>query len=163
MCERKEKSCCFTGHRTIPKEELPRLSAALQAEISVLAAQGITVFYCGGALGFDTLAAEAVLRAKKENPEIRLRLALPCPEQAKGWKPTDVARYTEIKAQADEVVFVSPHYFSGCMQKRNRYMVDHSCVCIAYLLPEQRRGGTKYTVAYCEKKHIPVRNLAAKK
>lgn len=163
MCERKEKSCCFTGHRTIPKEELPQLADALQAEISVLFKQGFTVFYCGGALGFDTLAAEAVLRAKNKNPEIRLRLALPCPEQAKGWKQPDVLRYAEIKAQADEVILISPHYFNGCMQKRNRYMVDHSCFCIAYLLPEQRRGGTKYTVAYCEKKHIPVRNLAAKK
>lgn len=163
MQEKKEKTCCFTGHRTIPREEIGRLQFALQAQISALAEKGITIFYCGGALGFDTLAAEAVLQAKKEHPAIRLHLALPCPEQAERWLAEDVARYEKIKRQADEVVFLSPRYAYGCMQKRNRYMVDCSCVCIAYLLPEQERGGTKYTVAYCEKNHIPVINLAEKK
>ena len=161
--ERKEKSCCCTGHRAIPTAEIPSLAEALQAEIAALAEQGITIFYCGGALGFDTLAAEAVLCAKKQNPKIRLCLALPCPEQAAGWSRADVVRYAAIKAQADEVVFVSAHYFNGCMQKRNRYLAEHSCVCIAYLLPDRRRSGTRYTVAYCERRGIPVRNLAAKK
>ncbi len=117
MEEKKEKTCCFTGHRVIPREEIGRLQFALQSQISALAEKGITIFYCGVTLGFDTLAADAV-------------------------------------------VFVSSRYSSGCMQKRNRYMADRSCVCIAYLLPQQQRGGTKYTVAYCEKKNLPVVNLA---
>lgn len=160
MEEKKEKTCCFTGHRIIPREEIGRLQFALQSQISALAEKGVTIFYCGGALGFDTLAAEAVLQAKKEHPAIRLHLALPCPEQAERWRTEDVMRYEKIKEQADSVVFVSPRYSSGCMQKRNRYMADRSCVCIAYLLPQQQRGGTKYTVAYCEKKNLPVVNLA---
>lgn len=163
MKEQKEKTCCFTGHRTIPREEIGRLQFALQAQISAMLEKGITTFYCGGALGFDTLAAKAVLQAKKEHPAIRLHLALPCPEQTHRWRAEDVARYEKIKVQADEVVFLSLRYVNGCMQKRNRYMVEHSCVCIAYLLSERERGGTKYTVAYCGKNHIPVINLAEEK
>ncbi len=163
MQEKKEKTCCFTGHRSMPREERSRLQLALKMQISAMAEKGITMFYCGGALGFDTLAAEAVLQVKKEYSAIRLHLALPCPEQADRWRKEDMARYEKIKAQADEVVFVSPRYDYGCMQKRNRYMVDRSSVCIAYLLPEQKRGGTQYTVAYCGKKHIPVINLAEEK
>lgn len=163
MQEKKEKTCCFTGHRSIPREEISPLQEALKAQISAMAEKGITTFYCGGALGFDTLAAEAVLQVKKEHPAIRLHLALPCPEQADQWQAEDMARYEKIKRRADEIVIVSPRYAYGCMQKRNRYMVDRSCVCIAYLLPQQERGGTKYTVAYCGKKHIPVINLAEEK
>lgn len=159
----RKNACCFTGHRIIPREELSDLSITLEKEIRFLAEKGITLFYCGGALGFDTLAAEAVLKIRKEMPMVRLHLALPCPEQTRGWKERDVLRYESIKAQADAVTFVSNEYTKGCMQKRNRYMVDHSALCIAYLLPERSRGGTKYTVAYCEKQGVPVVYLPKKK
>lgn len=53
MEEKKEKTCCFTGHRIIPHEEIGRLQFALQSQISALAEKGVTIFYCGGALGFD--------------------------------------------------------------------------------------------------------------
>ena len=33
---------------------------------------GVTTFRSGGALGFDTLAAQAVLRARRAHPEARL-------------------------------------------------------------------------------------------
>ncbi len=53
MQEKKEKTCCFTGHRSIPREEISPLQEALKAQISAMAEKGITTFYCGGALGFD--------------------------------------------------------------------------------------------------------------
>ena len=73
----KEKCCCFTGHRKITEEQIPHICAEVDRIIIELVEKGVTVFYCGGAEGFDTLAAEAVLRAREKNPQIRLYLALP--------------------------------------------------------------------------------------
>ena len=43
------------------------------------------MFYgAGGALGFDTLAAQTVLDMKKEYPQLRLILVLPCEDQTRG-------------------------------------------------------------------------------
>ena len=47
-------------------------------------------------MGFDTLAAKTVLDLKKDYPDIKLILVLPCLNQTRGWKDADV------KARTDE-------------------------------------------------------------
>lgn len=79
----KEKTCCFTGHREIPKGMYPMLTAELERKLHGLIQRGFQYFGAGGALGFDTLAAEAVLRLKEQYPDIRLILVLPCPDQTR--------------------------------------------------------------------------------
>ena len=70
----------------------------------------------------------------------------------------DVEIYEEIKRQADKVVYTSEEYTKGCMHKRNRYLVDNSSVCIAYLT--EAKGGTAYTVDYALKHNLTVYNVA---
>ena len=101
-----QKSCCFTGHRDIEKGALPSLQKRLQEEIRrLIEEKGVCNFIAGGALGFDTLAAEAVLALKEKYPSIRLLLALPCPEQTARWKEEDVLRYQRILAACDKIAF----------------------------------------------------------
>lgn len=128
----KEDACCFTGHRDIPSEILTALAAKLEAMVLELIADGFRYFYAGGALGFDTLAAETVLRLRDQFPQIQLILALPCREQTRGWSAASVERYGSILRRANEVIYTSEHYARGCMQRRNRFMVDHSAACVAY-------------------------------
>ena len=73
----RKKTCCFTGHRTIPPAILPGLSAELESTLLRLIQRGFCYFGAGGALGFDTLCAETVLRFKAQFPHIRLILVLP--------------------------------------------------------------------------------------
>ena len=154
-----KKGCCFTGHRTIPRDVEPELRERLQNDVKyVYSNYGITDFYTGGALGFDTLAAEAVLACRLVLPDIRLIVAVPCKDQANRWKPDDVAKYEDIKHSADQVICLSEQYSRECMLVRNRFMVDHSSVCICYLT--RRSGGTAYTVNYAQKKGLRVYNLA---
>ena len=68
----KNFTCCFTGHREIAPQHLGRIPKALDGILRALIAQGYHTFASGGALGFDTMAAEAVLKLKKEFPHIRL-------------------------------------------------------------------------------------------
>jgi uncharacterized phage-like protein YoqJ len=153
----REKTCCFTGHRCIPNGSLDNLKRQLKQEIEKLIQQGVIYFGTGGALGFDTLAAEAVLELKKKYPLIRLILVCPCPEQDRYWKEEDRKIYQKIKSRSDKVVYVSPHYTSDCMKKRNRHLVDYSGVCICYL--RRRNSGTAYTVGYARQKGLVILEL----
>ena len=153
-----ERTCCFTGHREIPQSHLPALQKKLEETIRELVSQGFTRFEAGGALGFDTLAACTVLGLKEEFPHVRLVLALPCPQQANSWQPKDAALYENILNRSDYYFYVSQSYHRGCMQQRNRRLVDDSELCVAYCT--QATGGTAYTVQYAEKKGVKVRNLA---
>lgn len=150
----KEKTCCFTGHREIDVADRETLKEKLTAAVREHIGRGYRYFGVGGALGFDTLAATVVLSLKKEFPEIALILVLPCPEQAKYWSAKDTAVYESILAKADKCVYTSSVYSRGCMQKRNRHLVDGSSSCIAYLRREE--GGTAYTVRYAKSKGVNV-------
>ena len=119
--------------------------------------KSVVYYGAGGALGFDTLAAQTVLEMKKEYPQLRLILVLPCEDQTRNWRSEDIATYEDIKAGCDKVVYVSRRYTPDCMYKRNRHLVDHSGTCICYLTGES--GGTAYTVRYARKKGVCVINL----
>ena len=120
----KQKTCCFTGHRKVPESEYPKIQKRLEEEIVYLIHQGVMEFRAGGALGFDTMAALTVLKMKKKFPDIRLILVLPCWDQSDVWNIHDQKRYAMIRAKADEVIYTSRLYHSGCMQKRNRHLID---------------------------------------
>lgn len=150
----KDKTCSFTGHRLIKTCRREGLIKQLHIAISDLIAKGYTNFCSGGALGFDQLAAQAVIRLKADFPHIRLCMVLPCKNQDKRWTNEQKETYRQILSSADEIAYVSEDYFDGCMQKRNRFLVDSASLLIAYL--EQNRGGTKYTVNYAERSGISV-------
>ena len=121
-------------------------------------AEGYLYFGAGGALGFDTIAAQTVLKLKNKYPDIKLILVLPCKTQTRGWKDKDVAIYEDIKEKADKFVYTSENYDRGCMFKRNRHLVDNSSVCVAYLTED--KGGTAYTVDYARKNGLRIINIA---
>ena len=120
--------------------------------------QGYRYFGAGGALGFDTLAAQTVLELRSEYPDIKLILVLPCENQARGWKQADIEEYERVKAAADKVVYTSKDYFNDCMHKRNRHLVDNSSLCICYLT--EQSGGTAYTVNYAQSQGLIIINVA---
>lgn len=133
------------------------MDGKLDAVISELYNRGIRDFITGGALGFDTLAAQAVLRARKDAEDLRLVLALPCREQAKNWRKKDIKVYNDIIEAADEVIYVSEEYTADCLLRRNRFMVDNSSCCVFYLT--RTRGGTAYTVRYAVENEIEMCNV----
>ncbi len=144
----KGQTCCFTGHRKLDEDE-NEIKNKLHIIIRSLIVNNIIYYISGAAKGFDLLAAETVLELRKEFPQIRLILEIPCRNQSQGWGDVDQKRYQHILQNADEIQILSEHYFRGCMQKRNRVMVEKSSVCVCH----RRRfsGGTQYTVSYAEK------------
>lgn len=154
----RETSCCFTGHRRIPAQEGLWLRRKLREEISALAEEGVATFLAGGALGFDTMAAQEVLRVRGERfPHLRLVLVLPYVGQESQWSQRDAAVYRALLRQADEVVYTAKAYTRGCLFQRNRYLVDHSAHCVCYL--QRDTGGTAYTVRYARERGLVIHDL----
>ena len=154
----KSITCCFSGHRKIPKDNYPFIQSNLRTAVVNNIEKGYRFFETGGALGFDTMAAQTILELKEFYSQIKLILVLPCITQTKSWLKDDIDEYNRIKELADEVVYTSKEYSKGCMHKRNRYLVDHSTLCICYLT--ENKGGTAYTVKYAESKGVSVINIA---
>jgi uncharacterized phage-like protein YoqJ len=158
--------CCFTGHRpdALPamgdesSEEMQQLLYCLNRAVEAAIEDGVTEFYVGGAQGFDTLAAECVLQKRALHPALSLHLALPGENQTSGWSARDKARYQAILEAASEVWYASELCSPESMRRRNRYLVDQTGRCIAYL--RRMRGGTLYTVNYALDSGVPVDNLA---
>lgn len=154
----RERTCCFTGHRKIPSMQTERIAGRLKDEIIKLIDQGYIYFGAGGALGFDTMAAQAVIELRTNYPQIKLILVLPCKTQTRGWEQHDIEIYEYIKKQCDKFVYTSEEYTNSCMFKRNRHLVDNSSACICYLT--NSIGGTAYTVDYARKAELQTINLA---
>ncbi len=151
--------CCFTGHRQISPDCAEALGRALENAMVKLIQSGITSFRAGGAVGFDTFAALKVIEMRKKYPQLRLCLYLPCKNQSQRWNQYSKDVYEYVISAADEVLYTSEEeYTSGCMQKRNRALVDGSDICIAYCQKDD--GGSAYTMRYAQKCGVRVLNLA---
>lgn len=154
----KDQTCCFTGHRDLTDSDIQWISRHLSAEIETLIQIGVRRFVAGGARGFDTHAPLKVQALKKKYPQIELILALPCENQTRGWPEADRLLYRDILQFADQTVFLSHAYYPGCMQKRNRYLVEQSRYLICYV--KRDTGGSAYTLRYAQQHGLVIRNLA---
>ena len=96
----------------------------------------------------------------EDHAEVRLIIVVPYADQSKGWSQEEKDEYERIRGAASDVVCLAGHYFNGCMQKRNRYMVDRSAVCVCY--QTKNDGGTASTVKYAKWRGVSVENLVSK-
>ncbi len=154
-------SACFTGHRSIPRSEEigNRLYNILESWICT---KGLTDFYAGGAVGWDTIAADAVLRLREEYPQIKLHLVLPCSgeEQTARWPAAQQRDFYRILELADSVEYVSDRYYNGCMKDRNIRLVElaDTC-CFCFWNPDNFCSGTGQTVRMAKKKKLTIVNM----
>ena len=147
-----KQTCFFTGHRIVPEKNRKEITQhVVNLCTKLITEENVNVFIAGGALGFDTLAATEIIKLKKLYPHIQLYLYIPCINQSAKWKDRDVEIYNKIKELADEVKYISTQeYTSGCMQQRNRAMVNDAFYGIAYC--NNTKSGTYSTICYARDK-----------
>ena len=158
----RQTACSFTGHRPakLPwgADESDARCAALKARLYAAAEsailEGTEHFLCGMAEGCDLYFCEIVLELKKRYPHVTLEAALPCPTQTDRWSAASRARYRALLERCDYETMVQENYSPGCMQRRNRYMVDHSSLLIA--AHDGLPGGTRSTIEYALRRGVPV-------
>ncbi|MBQ5972717.1 MAG: DUF1273 family protein [Oscillospiraceae bacterium] len=148
----------FTGHRAVPPEDRDRLVRRLARTLDGLIAVGAQDFYAGGAVGFDTMAALAVLDRRAAGDDVRLHLLLPFPSQDVRWSRTDREIYRGILRRADSAEYVCDRYLPGAYHLRDRLIVERSELLVAFC--RRTSGGTAYTVALAEELGREIVNLA---
>ena len=153
------KTAFFTGHRNLASENIPFLTETVYQCLLNAYTEGYRRFFCGCALGFDTLAAFQTVRLRNVFPDVCLSMAIPCQNQSDRWSLKDRDTYKKLMDAADDLTVLSPFYYQGAMQARNRYMADRSSLCICFL--KNMHGGTASTVRYAlAQGNIRIINLA---
>lgn len=153
-----KSTCCFTGHRPDKmKQEEKEIKPLLEKAIDDAITNGYVTFITGMAMGTDIWSAEIVLERKKKNSNLHLICALPHPNFEKPRSMTEKIRFNKIIKKADLVKEINDHYFTGCYQVRNEWMVDHSNLVIAVF--NGQKSGTQNTIKYAKKKNVGIVNV----
>jgi uncharacterized phage-like protein YoqJ len=146
----KARAVAITGHRVLYDDfKVDKLKKLLTKFVD----KDFNVFLVGMALGFDTICFQVLEELRKEK-DLKIIACVPCLKQDYKFTLKQKQEYERMLASADEKIILSKEYYSGCMQKRNRFMVDNCSVVLAYL--KRDFGGTANTVNYARKLNIPV-------
>lgn len=145
-------SCFFTGHRNAPSDRSLIIKTG-NVIIDLITKEGVTDFYAGGAVGWDTICAKLVLTLRKKYPQIKLHLLLPCPTefQTARWNNKQKEEYAMILKAADSFEIISENYDKDCMKKRNARLVEAGDICVCYFNENDFRSGTGQTVRMAQK------------
>ena len=156
----RQMTCCFTGHRDLPSEKKREIAEQTTTAIRALIAdRGVRYFGVGGAVGYDTLAAEVLFQLKeKEYPHIKVILVCPFAGFSDRWTAEQQAAYERLLPKYDKVVCVCSRPSREAYLARDRHLVNGSAYCIAYCT--RNTGGTAYTVRYAHQQGATVRNIA---
>lgn len=155
----KLRTCFFTGHRIISGDKLNIIKEKLEKYIeNMIIEYDVKNFISGGALGFDTIAASAVVKMREKYPHIRLIMYLPCYKQELKWSDIQKYRYRMLLSKADEVLYVNEEYTDDCMRLRNLKMVKDSFFCIAFCI--RYKSGTGMTLKNAKSAGHNIINIA---
>lgn len=160
----KETTVAFTGYRTAKilrsiteQNTLETIAEELEKTVLCLYKQGYTTFLSGMCDGFDLLAAEATLRVRRHQPEIRLVAVIPFQGQELGYSERDKERYKVVHELANDVVYTSENYHERAYLERNDYLLNNASVVVCYY--DGQQGGTMYTVNHAKLRALPIINL----
>lgn len=65
----KQQTCCFTGHRNLPKYEEQKVLTRVRYHLWPILNRGVKYLAVGGAVGFDMVVAEYLLDRRDQSGE----------------------------------------------------------------------------------------------
>lgn len=155
-------SVSFSGHRNCTSS--PWFSReVIDGAVEELYGRGFRRFLGGTAIGFDTEAAESVMRLRAKlaarglESGITLVSVLPYAAQGERFTAGQRRRLTAVLDASDEVVTLSPHYYPTCYLRRDDYLVEQCSHLLCFY--DGSKSGTGYTVGRARSAGIPVTNL----
>ena len=154
----------LTGHRpkSLPwgydesKENCKKFKIEIRKIFEGAIIYGINTFLTGMAEGFDMIGTEILIELRK-NHNIKIIAVVPCLGQEIRWKPYQQSRYKKILNECDEKIILANHYTPDCMNIRNKFIVDHSSICIACW--NGKPSGTGNTVRFAKENGNKIRTI----
>ena len=160
MCDDiRRQTCCLTGHRTIRPDFRDSVFGGTEIKLrELIVRQGIRFFGVGGAIVYDTLAAEILFRLKETAyPHIRIILVYPFEGFDSRWTDEQRLTYAKLYHKYDKRVCISTTPSKEAYLARDRHLVDCSSVCIAHCI--RNTGGTAYTLRYAQAQGLTVHRV----
>ena len=151
------KTCCITGHRDIPAEQIGHIKKSLEQEIDRAISDGFSCFISGFADGVDLLFTGIVAERITKNPALKLIAAIPYRRRL-----DTLQKPERTKALIDfcaEIYVAAEEYHPSVYAKRNRYMVEQSDRVIA-LYDGREKGGTVGTIRLTHMMKKELREIA---
>ncbi len=139
------KSAFFTGHRNVTNIE-----SQVNQLIQLAKQQGVEHFYCGMALGTDSIAAR-MLTAQN----IPWTAVIPFIGQESRWSESQKKEYTKLLLHTHHQIILYAEYTASSYHERNQIMIESSEICLA-VYDGRNNGGTKTVVEKCEKLQKPM-------
>jgi uncharacterized phage-like protein YoqJ len=123
--------------------------------------KGVDQFLVGGAVGFDCIAGEEIIKIRQYKPQIKLTAVLPCDfgTFTERWDERQRERVNALLKNADEVITLQKDFNSDCYKTRNQYLVNNSRYCVCYYNTNNFKSGTGQTIRMAEKRGLKIINL----
>lgn len=150
------KTCCVTGHRNLPQNEINKIKAALRREIDLAVADGYTRFLSGFADDVDQYFSEIVLERKKARPELELVAVIAYQKRLDRLK--EKGKTYELLEVCADVIVMQEEYHPSVYSHRNRYMVERSDRVIA-VYDGREKGGTVRTIRFAHQMRKELREI----
>ena len=147
-------ACSFTGHRRIETRHIGSIDELVMRAITYAYSHGCRRFYCGGAIGFDTVAAKQVILFRLTHADTELHMLLPCRNQSDKWSDGQIRMYEYIMSSANTVSYISDEYRDGCMRERNKKLAELADIVVAYLSRESSGAGQTVRMAKAQGKTV---------
>jgi Protein of unknown function (DUF1273). len=158
-----QQTCCVTGHRIIPPGQQQKIMTRTRyILLRLIREKNVRYFGVGGAVGFDLLTSEYLLRLKEHGErQIRLISVLPYPawRETEDWTDELREREERVLQASDKIVYVRPEYEKNVFLLRDRKLVEGSGYCVSYC--NRARTGTAYTVRYALSRGVQVYNASS--
>ena len=148
----------ITGHRNIincDNKQIELLNKKIDFVLKYLInIHEVKSFLCGMAIGADLMIAKRIIKYRNENNvDIKIYSVIPCENQDLKWKDEQKREYREVLKECETSGYKYGPYTKGCMQRRNRYIVDNSDFIFAIFDENVKRGGTFQTINYATKQN----------
>lgn len=159
----KRRTCALTGlhPRDLPfrdnadEASFHRLQKSMRQLLLLTITLGYEKFLSGGDMGADLWFAEIVNEMKNEHPFLELHFILPFETQANTWPEHWREKYYALLAKANDVETLQYRYTPGCIQSRNRHLIDSASILVA-VYDGKQRGSTAYTISYAIRRKVSV-------
>ena len=144
-------TCVFAGHRKIYEPNIgEKVKKHWKKPMEI---ESRIVFLNGGMGRFDEVC---VRKLKEQYPEKDIHLCLVTAHFSNRFN-TEKSYYQTFY---DEILVpkeVEYTYYKAAITKRNRWMVDHADLMLAYI--DHNYGGAYQTCRYAQKKSVPIINI----
>lgn len=139
------EACTFFEHRDCYGLAGEQLCSAIEELIQ----QGVDTFYVGNQGQFDALVYGCLKRLRDRFPQIRICVVL-------AYLPVEKGRLPELPDTMYPQIEGHPRF---AIERRNRYMIEHSDICLCYV--NRTYGGAYKFASLAKRLGLRVINLGS--